>query len=63
MERVAIKTATWVMGRADDVINVSGHRLGTMEIESALRATQLLPKGRLDDWMISRVKALLPSSR
>lgn len=28
----------WVMGRVDDVINVSGHRLGTMEIESALVA-------------------------
>ncbi len=26
----------WVMGRVDDVLNVSGHRLGTMEIESAL---------------------------
>ncbi|NET10774.1 MAG: acetate--CoA ligase, partial [Symploca sp. SIO2B6] len=26
----------WVMGRVDDVINVSGHRLGSMEIESAL---------------------------
>ncbi|NEQ68307.1 MAG: acetate--CoA ligase [Symploca sp. SIO2D2] len=26
----------WVMGRVDDVINVSGHRLGTMEVESAL---------------------------
>jgi acetyl-CoA synthetase len=26
----------WVMGRTDDVLNVSGHRLGTMEIESAL---------------------------
>lgn len=26
----------WLMGRVDDVINVSGHRLGTMEIESAL---------------------------
>jgi acetyl-CoA synthetase len=26
----------WVMGRIDDVISVSGHRLGTMEIESAL---------------------------
>ncbi|NJM19786.1 MAG: acetate--CoA ligase [Richelia sp. SM1_7_0] len=26
----------WVMGRIDDVLNVSGHRLGTMEIESAL---------------------------
>jgi acetyl-CoA synthetase len=28
----------WVMGRVDDVINVSGHRLGTAEIESALVA-------------------------
>jgi acetyl-CoA synthetase len=26
----------WVMGRIDDVLNVAGHRLGTMEIESAL---------------------------
>ena len=26
----------WIMGRVDDVISVSGHRLGTMEIESAL---------------------------
>ena len=26
----------WVMGRVDDVLNVSGHRLGTAEIESAL---------------------------
>ena len=26
----------WLMGRVDDVINVSGHRLGTAEIESAL---------------------------
>jgi acetyl-CoA synthetase len=28
----------WVMGRVDDVVNVSGHRLGTAEIESALVA-------------------------
>ncbi len=28
----------WIMGRVDDVINVAGHRLGTMEIESALVA-------------------------
>jgi len=26
----------WIMGRVDDVLNVAGHRLGTMEIESAL---------------------------
>ncbi len=28
----------WMMGRIDDVLNVSGHRLGTMEVESALVA-------------------------
>jgi acetyl-CoA synthetase len=28
----------WITGRVDDVINVSGHRLGTAEIESALEA-------------------------
>ena len=35
----AIKDASgnfWILGRVDDVINVSGHRLGTMEVESAL---------------------------
>jgi len=26
----------WLMGRVDDVVNVAGHRLGTMEVESAL---------------------------
>jgi acetyl-CoA synthetase len=28
----------WVMGRADDVLKISGHRLGTMEVESAFVA-------------------------
>jgi acetyl-CoA synthetase len=28
----------WIMGRVDDVVNVSGHRLGTAEVESALVA-------------------------
>lgn len=32
----------WVIGRIDDVLNVSGHRLGTMEIESALVANPLV---------------------
>jgi acyl-CoA synthetase (AMP-forming)/AMP-acid ligase II len=31
-----------IMGRIDDVLNVSGHRLGTMEIESALVANPLV---------------------
>jgi len=43
----------WLMGRVDDVINVSGHRLGTMEIESALVAHPLVAEaavvGRPDD--------------
>ena len=41
------------MGRIDDVLNVSGHRLGTMEIESALVANPLVAEaavvGRPDD--------------
>ncbi|ABX08961.1 acetate--CoA ligase [Prochlorococcus marinus] len=43
----------WVMGRVDDVINVSGHRLGTMEIESALvshpAVSEAAVVGRPDD--------------
>jgi acetyl-CoA synthetase len=30
----------WVLGRDDDVVNVSGHRLGTMELESAIVSHQ-----------------------
>tara|TARA_Y100001968_G_scaffold42181_1_gene32190 strand:+ start:1012 stop:2976 length:1965 start_codon:yes stop_codon:yes gene_type:complete len=32
----------WIMGRIDDVLNVSGHRLGTMEVESALVASEMV---------------------
>jgi len=32
----------WIMGRIDDVLNVSGHRLGTMEVESALVSHDLV---------------------
>ncbi len=32
----------WIMGRVDDVINVSGHRLSTMEVESALVSHELV---------------------
>jgi acetyl-CoA synthetase len=32
----------WLMGRIDDVINVSGHRIGTAEVESALVAHDLV---------------------
>ncbi len=43
----------WVMGRVDDVLNVSGHRLSTMEIESAIVAHDKVAEaavvGRPDD--------------
>ena len=43
----------WVMGRVDDVINVSGHRLSTMEVESALvahpKVAEAAVVGRPDD--------------
>ncbi len=43
----------WVMGRVDDVINVSGHRMSTMEVESALVAHHLVAEaavvGRPDE--------------
>ena len=32
----------WITGRVDDVINVSGHRIGTAEVESALVAHPLV---------------------
>jgi acetyl-CoA synthetase len=42
-----------IMGRIDDVLNVSGHRLGTMEIESALVSNPIVAEaavvGRPDD--------------
>ncbi|SRR5579884_745252 len=43
----------WMMGRVDDVINVAGHRLGTMEVESALvahpKVAEAAVVGRPDD--------------
>src|SRR5579863_10542680 len=43
----------WVMGRVDDVLNVSGHRLSTMEVESALVAHPMVAEaavvGRPDE--------------
>ena len=43
----------WVMGRVDDVINVSGHRMSTMEVESALvahaRVAEAAVVGRPDE--------------
>jgi acetyl-CoA synthetase len=43
----------WIMGRIDDVINVSGHRLSTIEVESAVVSHPLVAEaaavGRPDD--------------
>ena len=43
----------WIMGRVDDVINVAGHRLSTMEVESALvshpKVAEAAVVGRPDD--------------
>ena len=43
----------WIMGRVDDVINVAGHRLSTMEVESALvshpKVAEAAVVGRHDD--------------
>src|SRR5205085_8063877 len=43
----------WIMGRIDDVINVAGHRLSTMEVESALvshpKVAEAAAVGRPDD--------------
>jgi acetyl-CoA synthetase len=37
----------WIMGRIDDVLKVSGHRLGTMEIESALVANPMVAESAI----------------
>ncbi len=53
----------WIMGRIDDVLNVSGHRLGTMEIESALVSHALVAEaavvGRPDETTGEAVSAFV----
>jgi len=43
----------WIMGRIDDVMNISGHRIGTMEVESAIVSHKSIAEaavvGRPDD--------------
>ena len=55
----------WIMGRVDDVINVSGHRLGTMEIESALvshpSVSEAAVVGRPDDLKGEAIVAFVTS--
>jgi acetyl-CoA synthetase len=53
----------WIMGRVDDVINVSGHRLGSMEIESALVSHHAVAEaavvGRFDELKGERIVAFV----
>jgi len=53
----------WIMGRIDDVINVSGHRLGTAEVESALVSHAAVAEaavvGRPDDLKGSAIVAFV----
>jgi acetyl-CoA synthetase len=53
----------WVMGRVDDVINVAGHRLGTMEIESAIvshvAVAEAAVVGRPDDMKGTAISAFV----
>ena len=55
----------WITGRVDDVINVSGHRLGTAEVES--RAGRASRRSRRRRWSAirttSRARASTPTSR
>ena len=55
----------WITGRVDDVINVSGHRLGTAEVESALVAHHegRRGRGRRLSRTTSRARASTPTSR
>ncbi len=57
----------WIMGRIDDVLNVSGHRLGTMEVESALVAHDMVAEaavvGRPDDTTGEAVVAFVVLNR
>jgi acetyl-CoA synthetase len=53
----------WVMGRVDDVMNVSGHRIGTMEVESALvshgKVAEAAVVGRPDDLIGTAIVAFV----
>ena len=40
----------WITGRVDDVINVSGHRIGTAEVEGALTEHHLCSEAAVVGW-------------
>jgi len=53
----------WIMGRIDDVMNVSGHRIGTMEVESAIvshaQVAEAAVVGRPDDLIGTAIVAFV----
>ena len=57
----------WIMGRVDDVLNVSGHRLNTIEVESALVAHEAVAEaavvGRPDDLKGQAIAAFVTLER
>jgi len=57
----------WIMGRIDDVMNVSGHRIGTMEVESAIVAHPKVAEsavvGRPDDLTGTAIVAFVTPTR
>jgi acetyl-CoA synthetase len=54
----------WITGRVDDVINVSGHRMGTAEVESALVSHTRFRRPRSSAIRtMSRVRASIATSR
>ena len=59
--------AFMIVGRIDDVLNVSGHRLGTMEVESALVANPIVAEaavvGRPDDMTGEAISAFVVLKR
>jgi acetyl-CoA synthetase len=57
----------WIMGRIDDVMNISGHRIGTMEVESALVShadvAEAAVVGRPDDLTGTAIVAFVTPKR
>jgi acyl-coenzyme A synthetase/AMP-(fatty) acid ligase len=54
----------WITGRVDDVLNVSGHRMGTAEVESALVLHDKIAEAAVVGFpTTSRARASMPTSR
>jgi acetyl-CoA synthetase len=51
----------WVLGRADDVINVAGHRISTMEIESVVTAQRGVAEGAVTG-VADQIKGTVPAA-